>query len=28
VGTTRLDALDYKFGPINELYPFNKNLDK
>jgi microcystin degradation protein MlrC len=25
VGTTRLDALDYKYGPINELYPFNKN---
>ena len=25
VGTTRLDALDYKFGPIDQLYPFNKN---
>ena len=24
VGTTRLDALDYKYGPINELYPFEK----
>lgn len=23
-GTTRLDALDYKFGPINKLYPFKK----
>ncbi|NNF33810.1 MAG: hypothetical protein HKN68_06860, partial [Saprospiraceae bacterium] len=22
-GTTRLDALDYQFGPISELYPFN-----
>jgi microcystin degradation protein MlrC len=22
-GTTHLDALDYKFGPISELYPFN-----
>jgi microcystin degradation protein MlrC len=21
-GTTRLDALDYKLGPISELYPF------
>ena len=24
VGTTRLDALDYKYGPINQLYPFQK----
>ena len=24
VGTTRLDGLDYKFGPIDELYPFKK----
>ena len=24
VGTTRLDALDYKFAPIKKLYPFNK----
>ncbi len=23
VGTTRLDALDYEFAPIKELYPFN-----
>ncbi|MDH5367214.1 MAG: M81 family metallopeptidase [Cyclobacteriaceae bacterium] len=23
-GTTRLDALDYKFGPISKLYPFEK----
>ncbi|MEL7122228.1 MAG: M81 family metallopeptidase [Bacteroidota bacterium] len=23
-GTTRLDALDYEFGPINNLYPFNQ----
>ena len=23
VGTTRLDALDYKFAPIKRLYPFN-----
>ena len=22
IGTTRLDALDYKFGPIKNLYPF------
>jgi microcystin degradation protein MlrC len=22
VGTTRLDALDYEFAPIDELYPF------
>ena len=22
-GTTRLDALDYEYGPISELYPFN-----
>jgi microcystin degradation protein MlrC len=22
-GTTRLDALDYKFGPISKLYPFD-----
>ena len=27
-GTTRLDALDYEFGPISELYPFNvKEID-
>jgi microcystin degradation protein MlrC len=27
-GTTRLDALNYKFGPISELYPFNvKEID-
>jgi microcystin degradation protein MlrC len=25
VGTTRLSALEYKYGPINELYPFNQN---
>ena len=25
VGTTRLNALEYNYGPINELYPFNKN---
>lgn len=24
VGTTRLDALDYKFAPIKQLYPFQK----
>ncbi|UZR96113.1 M81 family metallopeptidase [Chondrinema litorale] len=24
VGTTRLDALDYQYGPINKLYPFDK----
>ena len=24
-GTTRLDALDYKYGPIDKLYPFKKN---
>jgi microcystin degradation protein MlrC len=24
-GTTRLDALDYKFGPIDKLYPFAKD---
>ncbi|MFC2123848.1 M81 family metallopeptidase [Bacteroidota bacterium] len=23
-GTTRLDSLDYKFGPISQLYPFDK----
>ena len=23
-GTTRLDALDYKYAPINKLYPFDK----
>ena len=27
VGTTRLDALDYKFGPIDELYPFQQKLN-
>lgn len=26
-GTTRLDALDYKSGPIDELYPFEKAED-
>ena len=25
IGTTRLDALDYKFGPIKDLYPFIQN---
>jgi microcystin degradation protein MlrC len=25
-GTTRLDALDYKYAPIDSLYPFNKNM--
>jgi len=24
-GTTRLDALDYEFGPISKLYPFNSD---
>ena len=24
-GTTRLEALDYKFGPISKLYPFEEN---
>jgi len=24
-GTTRLDALNYEFGPISKLYPFDKN---
>ena len=24
VGTTRLNALDYKFAPIDQLYPFNR----
>jgi microcystin degradation protein MlrC len=24
-GTIRLDALDYKYAPINDLYPFDKN---
>ena len=23
-GTTRLDTLDYEFGPVSKLYPFNK----
>ncbi|MDH5599638.1 MAG: M81 family metallopeptidase [Cyclobacteriaceae bacterium] len=27
-GTTRLDALDYKFGPISKLYPFAKSSDE
>jgi microcystin degradation protein MlrC len=26
VGTTRLDALDYKYAPINQLYPFGTPL--
>ena len=25
IGTTRLDALDYKFGPVKDLYPFSEN---
>ena len=26
-GTTRLDALDYKFGPISKLYPFDNKIN-
>ena len=26
-GTTRLDALDYKFAPIDKLYPFGENVN-
>ena len=28
IGTTRLDALDYKYAPIDKMYPYKEKVDK